>query len=311
MALSSQQNELIKLYVAGFLRAPEKGGFEYWSSQLNTGTGIGALPDVIFSLPVVKAVYPDNLSNAAFVTSIYNNVFNKLPDSDGRNYWQGKLDGGLHRGQLVLEMINAGLNVPDGTPGKAYIVNRVAVAAFAIDAQVTQQKEIATDTLKGLLAQVTESTASVTQVKAGVNNALASISSGVGRAFANEFIAAAIHWQIDHNHYSFDDLASFEPQPGSTHAQVFDLLTIDVHPNVATTTPGFVTISLYHEHNWKLTAQDMNDFYTALAKNTYVSHVVAYQQAQDINSYIQETQASTAMYDQLVAQAPNYSALWY
>lgn len=318
MALSSQQNELVKLYVAGFLRAPEKGGFEYWSSLLAQGKSMTQLADDIFKLPIVQQIYPAELSNTEFVTRIYQNVFNKAPDPGGLEYWKGLLNQHGQRGQLVLDMINAGLNTPEGTPGKAYIVNRVSFATSAAELQVLQQKELAPDTLKSFLAQVTDNASSVQAVIAATNTELGNMIGTVAKAFANESIEAAIRWQIDKNNYTLEgldevDLEALQAQSGPMHYEVADLITIDVHTTVSPTTPGYITVQLYgnNNHNWKLTINDVVEYARILETDDYLNRAFAYQEAGNVAAYIQDTQASAATYAQLVAQGPQLPAYWF
>jgi len=313
MALSSQQNELVKLYVAGFLRAPEKGGFEYWSSLLASGKSMAEVADIIFKLPIVEQVYSAGLSNTDFVTKIYQNVFNKAADAGGLKYWTDSLNASGQRGQLVLDMINAGMNSPEGTPGKAFIVNRVSTASFAAEVQVLQQKELAPDTLKSLLAQVTDNISSVPAVNAATNVQLANVVSAVAKAFATEFIDAAIHWQIDKKSYTIEGFEGLEIQPGATHTGVADLFSIDLHPELSPTTPGYITAQLYgdNNHNWKLTANDMQEYLKVLETDAYINRSITYQQTQNFNAYIQDTIASATVYDQLVAQGPQLPAFWF
>lgn len=170
MALNDNQLALIKLYMAAFNRAPEKGGFDYWSNQLASGKTFAQVVDTVFSLDIVKAIYPDAMPNDAFLTLIYINIFNKLPDDEGLAFWMSQLGTGRARGSLVLDMINAGLGTPDGTPGKAYIANRYSVSQYAVDVQLQLNKEISIDNLKVILGGVSDTTASLTSAKDAIDN---------------------------------------------------------------------------------------------------------------------------------------------
>ncbi|RZI43162.1 DUF4214 domain-containing protein [Herbaspirillum sp. HC18] len=158
---SSEQLELIKLYLAAFLRAPDKGGFEYWSQQIASGKTFSQVSDAIFSLDVVKAIYPDSLSNSDFVTKIYQNVFGKAPDADGLAYWTGMLNNGVHRGQEVSMMINAGLDIPDGIAGKAYIANRYTVAQYQTVKQQSANHEMSPTELANIMKNANEDSSTV------------------------------------------------------------------------------------------------------------------------------------------------------
>ncbi|OWW20946.1 Ig-like domain-containing protein [Noviherbaspirillum denitrificans] len=161
MAFTDNQLALIKLYLASFNRAPEKNGLDYWSTQLASGKSFSSIVSTVFSLDVVKAIYPDVLPDDAFLTQIYINIFNKLPDPEGLGYWMGKLALGAQRSALVMDMINAGLGVPDGTPGKAFIANRYTAAQYAVNVQLEQNASYNVNTLKSAMASVTGDTASI------------------------------------------------------------------------------------------------------------------------------------------------------
>ncbi|MFZ6819799.1 DUF4214 domain-containing protein [Undibacterium sp. Ji22W] len=154
MASVSYQYELIKMYLAAFIRPPEKSGLEYWLLQLNSGKSFDSVLETVFSLDIVKEIYPTNLPHESFVTLIYVNVFGKSPDLEGLNYWKQQMIDGRSRGNLVMDMINAGLNTADGTAGKAYIVNRIAVSQFAVDQQFTQKADLSPAYLKTVMQGV-------------------------------------------------------------------------------------------------------------------------------------------------------------
>lgn len=139
-ALISQDTTLAQIYVAAFRRAPETEGFNYWTKEVAT-RGIDAVADIIFSLDIVKAIYAANMAPSQFITTIYNNVFNKAPDADGLNYWTQQL-AARTRGQLVIDMTNAALSVPDGTSGKDFFQNRLDWSLYAVGYQKEQGREM-------------------------------------------------------------------------------------------------------------------------------------------------------------------------
>jgi hypothetical protein len=145
-------SSLIQIYVAAFRRAPELGGYNYWSAAEKT-SGLAAVARTIFSLDVVKAIYPDQMTNSSFVTAIYNNVFGKQPDADGLQYWSRELLS-KSRGDLVLSMTTAALNVADGVEGKDFFQNRVDWGIYAAAAQSIQNFEAPVSTLSSTTATV-------------------------------------------------------------------------------------------------------------------------------------------------------------
>jgi hypothetical protein len=144
---------LTQIYVAAFRRAPETGGYQYWS-QMKADKGIIATADVIFSLDVVKAIYPTAMAASDFVTAIYQNVFDRAPDVDGLNYWVGQLQA-KSRGQLVLDMTTAAVGVPDGTAGKDFFQNRLDWSLYAVGLQEARNTAYTPDHLTTWTASVT------------------------------------------------------------------------------------------------------------------------------------------------------------
>ena len=166
---NASAEDITQLYVASFLRPPELGGFNYWMGEAQSGKTAEQIAAIIFSLDIVKAIYPSSMSNAAFVTAIYQNVFSRAPDTEGLNYWSAQLDGGLDRGALTLNMVRAGLGTPDGTPGKAMIVNRMDVARYAIARQQATGVEVTPDNLKLNFTMVTGASSSVDLARANID----------------------------------------------------------------------------------------------------------------------------------------------
>ena len=180
MPLTATQQHFTKFYLAAFLRAPDLGGLNYWSDEvLVQGKSLQEVGGVIFSLPIVTNIYPANLSDLDFVEAIYYNVFGRTSDAEGLNYWSNEIatlrsgfiaqghDAAFAafeaRGQLTINMINAGLGTPYGTDGKAYIVNRLDVAEYAAERQLAQSKEIPVATLLDIFKGVNASAASMFQ----------------------------------------------------------------------------------------------------------------------------------------------------
>lgn len=147
-AFVSPDTTLAQIYVAAFRRAPETEGYNYWVQEV-AARGIDAVADIIFSLDIVKAIYSASMAPADFVTTIYNNVFDRAPDAEGLNYWSQQLEA-RSRGQLVIDMTNAALSVPDGTSGKDFFQNRLDWSLYAIGYQRDQGRELTPSNLTEL-----------------------------------------------------------------------------------------------------------------------------------------------------------------
>lgn len=155
MALSPTQLDVTKMYLAAFLRAPELAGASYWDGVLQSGQTLQQMGQTIFALDVVRAIYPQAMSNEAFVAAIYQNVFAKAADAGGLGYWAQRMNAGESRGEIVMSMINAGLGVADGVDGKLHIQTRLDVASYHVQAQLAVRREASVVILKDLMNAVT------------------------------------------------------------------------------------------------------------------------------------------------------------
>jgi len=155
MALSPTQLDVTKMYLAAFLRAPELAGASYWDGVLQSGQTLQQMGQTIFALDVVRAIYPQAMSNEAFVAAIYQNVFAKAADAGGLGYWAQRMNAGETRGEIVMSMINAGLGVADGVDGKLHIQTRLDVACYHVEAQLAVRREASVGALKDSMGVVT------------------------------------------------------------------------------------------------------------------------------------------------------------
>lgn len=132
------------------------------------------------------------------------------------------------------------------------------------------------------------------------------LNESVGQAVANEFLAAGLHWQHDHNTYTADAIFGglSGMAAGSTHISLADFMTIDINPGSAS---AYLTLAIYHEHTWKLSQQETIDFANALSASDFLAGA---ENIEDLDAYINYCDSSISQYDALVAQAPDYSSHW-
>ena len=101
MATQQQINDIAGLYVAYFDRAPDPAGLQFWIDQLDGGRDFATISQDFAESEEAKEIYPFlatpdlvNNSPAAFVTSIYANLFGRAPDQAGLNFWVDVLGNG-------------------------------------------------------------------------------------------------------------------------------------------------------------------------------------------------------------------------
>ena len=99
------EDEVTKLYVATFDRAPDSAGLLWWVNSSNLK--LSQIAQSFFDQVETKTLYPNGTSTEDFVNSIYQNLFNRFSDIAGLNYWVGDLDGGkVSRQSFIQSVIN-------------------------------------------------------------------------------------------------------------------------------------------------------------------------------------------------------------
>jgi Tol biopolymer transport system component len=101
-AWAGKRAPVIRLYWAFFLRVPDKAGMDYWIGEANKGLSLSKMASKFAASQEFKTKY-GSLSNAGFVTAIYQNVFDRDPEPAGLAYWKGQLDTGKKtRGDVMV-----------------------------------------------------------------------------------------------------------------------------------------------------------------------------------------------------------------
>lgn len=98
---SGVEGEIVRLYVALLRRVPDEAGFRFWIEQRNGGQ---TLASVARSFQASSEFLDSNtdLTNAEFVTLLYNNVLERQPDQGGLDFWVGQLDAGTRSPEEVV-----------------------------------------------------------------------------------------------------------------------------------------------------------------------------------------------------------------
>jgi hypothetical protein len=157
MAVTQQQ--VAELYVATFNRAPEAAGLSYWVNDSFGGNPtIEQIAASFFDQSETQALYPAGTTDEAFVTSIYQNLFNRAPDADGLAYWTGSegLGGAMTR-DVMIEAMKNGAQGDDAE----IIANKAEVGLYYAEQGLTGTYS---------LASVTADDATVTTAKAEVDD---------------------------------------------------------------------------------------------------------------------------------------------
>lgn len=104
---SGRRAPVTRLYWAFFLRLPDRAGLDYWVGKMRDGWSLERIAQQ-FARSSEFATRYGSLTNAAFVTQIYRNIYGRAPDSGGLTYWTAKLDGRTKtRGAVVAAFAEA------------------------------------------------------------------------------------------------------------------------------------------------------------------------------------------------------------
>ena len=93
-------DDVFRLYQATLDRLPDLSGFERWTEELGDGASFDTVVQGFVGSPEFNATY-GGLSDADFVTLLYNNVLGRGPDAGGFARWTGDLGNGASRADLV------------------------------------------------------------------------------------------------------------------------------------------------------------------------------------------------------------------
>jgi len=151
------EQQVAEVYVATFNRAPDAAGLYYWVNDSFAGDpprSIERIAMSFFDQPETQALYPPGNTNSQFVTSIYQNLFNRGPDPAGLAYWIGK--GGLGGNMTRSVMIEALKNGSQGTDA-TIIANKAEVGLYYVSSGI-EGNDFS-------LADVTEDPATVIEAK--------------------------------------------------------------------------------------------------------------------------------------------------
>ncbi len=90
-----------RLYYAAFLRHPDASGLTYWIRSRQGGRSLQSIGASFAASAEFTSRY-GSLDDAGFVDQVYRNVLGRAPDASGADYWEGRLDAGDTRGEVLV-----------------------------------------------------------------------------------------------------------------------------------------------------------------------------------------------------------------
>ncbi len=107
-ATTPTTENVTKLYIATFERAPDSAGLSYWVND--SGLSLEGIAQSFFDQDETKATYPESATDGDFINAIYDNLFNRSADSDGFNYWLEEItQGKIEKSVFILAVVTGAL----------------------------------------------------------------------------------------------------------------------------------------------------------------------------------------------------------
>jgi hypothetical protein len=91
-----------RLYEGLLDRAPDLQGLVYWATAAQSGASAGAIAQAFLFSPEYQALHTTPLTNAQFVSDLYENALDRAPDTAGLQFWTDALAFGTSRAQVAL-----------------------------------------------------------------------------------------------------------------------------------------------------------------------------------------------------------------
>ncbi len=87
--------QMFRLYNAAFARFPDAQGLAYWIEVFGSGANTTRqVANSFLGSDEFVERYGSNVSDSQYVDNLYLNVFDRLPDVEGKAYWLGQLSSG-------------------------------------------------------------------------------------------------------------------------------------------------------------------------------------------------------------------------
>jgi hypothetical protein len=110
--LGGNAGQAYRLYQAAFARTPDAAGLTYQINAMDTALSLQQVAGNFIASPEFQGRYgsPSTVTDAEFVTLLYNNVLGRDPDQAGYDYHTASLAAGLARAQLLVQFSESSEN---------------------------------------------------------------------------------------------------------------------------------------------------------------------------------------------------------
>ena len=114
--MQNAREEVTKLYISLFGRAPDLEGLEFWSGRIKSGETVSSVASQMFSVEPARRFFPEGLDKGGIVNAFYRNVLGRNADADGQAYWSKQMESGKAIGEVLSTIVAATDNYSGSDP---------------------------------------------------------------------------------------------------------------------------------------------------------------------------------------------------
>jgi hypothetical protein len=101
--MAGNLGQVCRLYQAAFDCTPDKIGFGFWLSVSDAGQTLTTISQGFIDSAEFTGLYGAGTSNTAFVDALHDNVLHRDSDATGAAFWNGVLEHGTSRADVLVE----------------------------------------------------------------------------------------------------------------------------------------------------------------------------------------------------------------
>jgi len=123
-AKDSLEAAVASLYETTFGRAADASGLQFWFDRANEGITLEQIADAFTQVAEFEDIA--QVSDEAFIESVYQQTFGRAADETGLDFWLTQLDNGIDRGDVLEAFANlSASNLVDNGDGETTIIGSV------------------------------------------------------------------------------------------------------------------------------------------------------------------------------------------
>lgn len=123
-------SDLVALYTAVLNRAADAGGLYFWADKYAEGLTLREMTEFFFLDDEAQSLYADEISNADFVRTVYENVLGRSADATGLSFWTSELNvGRVTRPEFIYEFLQ-GLDVSTSAADVSYVNDKTDLSIY-------------------------------------------------------------------------------------------------------------------------------------------------------------------------------------